>query len=69
MYQKEFVEKSIEEVKRLNGLHENEDVVQAWRAGYIFFKEKLEESFRNDYNEDFMEKVENMIDPELDWFE
>jgi hypothetical protein len=69
MKQQDFINLSIEEVKMLNGEHKNEDVTMAWRAGYIFLKEKLEKSFRNDFNDEFMSKIEDIIEQDLDAFE
>ena len=36
MTQKEFEELSIEQVKKLNGHQDQENVLDAWRAGYIY---------------------------------
>lgn len=69
MKQQDFINLSIEEVAQLNGKQKDEDVTMAWRAGYVYLKEKLEKSFRNDFHEDFLTNTEEIIDQDLDVFE
>ena len=69
MTQKEFQELSKNEVKELNGEHENEDVTSAWRAGYIYAQSLINKSFQSDYHDEFFNKVEEFINDELDEFE
>lgn len=69
MNQNEFQKLAIEEVKSLNANHDQENVLDAWKAGYIYLKEQIENSFRNDFHEEFLTKVEEIIDQQIDVFE
>ena len=69
MTQEEFQELSENEVKELNGEHENKDVTTAWRAGYIYAQLLIRKSFQEDYQVEFFNKVEEFINDELDEFE
>ena len=69
MTQKEFQELSENEVKELNGEHENKDVTSAWRAGYIYAQLLIRKSFQEDYQDEFLNKVESFIEDDLEEFE
>lgn len=69
MNQNEFEKLAISEVKSLNGHQDQENVLDAWKAGYIYLKEEIEKSFRNDFHEEFLTKVEEIIDQQIDVFE
>lgn len=69
MTQKEFQELSENKVKKLNGEHENKDVTKAWRAGYIYAQLLIRKSFQEDYQDEFLNKVESFIEDDLEEFE
>lgn len=69
MTQKEFQELSENKVKKLNGEHENKDVTTAWRAGYIYAQLLIRKSFQEDYQDEFLNKVESFIEDDLEEFE
>lgn len=69
MEQKEFEELSVKEVESLNGEHENESVLQAWRAGYIYFQQKVKQASETLYNEEFTDEMIERANDELDCFE
>ena len=68
MTQKEFEELSIEQVKKLNGHQDQENVLDAWRAGYIYAQNIVKKSFQNDFQDEFYDKVEDFVTDELDVF-
>lgn len=70
MQQKEFIDLSKKEVKELNAGYDNiENHSESWRGGYIYLLEQIEKCFRNDFHEDFLTKIEEIIDQDLDVFE
>ena len=68
MTQKEFEELSIEQVKKLNGHQDQENVLDAWRAGYIYAQNIVKKSFQNDFQDEFYDKVEDFVTDELYMF-
>jgi len=70
MQQNEFIDLSKEEIKKLNaGYCNQEQHSESWRGGYMYLLKKIEKSFRNDFHEDFLTKIEEIIDQDLDVFE
>ena len=70
MQQKEFIDLSKKEVKELNAGYDNiENHSKSWRGGYIYLIKKKKKCFRNDFHEDFLTKIEEIIDQDLDVFE
>ena len=70
MKQEEFIHLSKKEVKQLNAGYNNlDDHAESWRGGYYFLLEEIEKSFRNDDHETFLNKIENIVDQNLDIFE
>ena len=70
MKQEEFINLSKKEVKQLNAGYNNvDDHAESWRGGYYFLLEEIEKSFRNDNHETFLNKIENIVDQNLDIFE
>lgn len=67
MTNKEFIELSEKEVKKLNG-STLEEACQAWRSGYNYLVRKIRESFENDFNDEFMAKMEDISDSDLEIF-
>ena len=68
MTQKEFIELSEKEVLSLNGHSSDENVTEAWRGGYIYLREKLREFYENMYQDEFFEKIETIIESEINEF-
>ena len=66
---KTFEELSIEEVKKFNGEEKNSDVVEAWRAGYIYAQLYIKKHFEECYQDEFIDNVEKFVYDELDAFE
>ena len=69
MTQEQFQELSVSEVKQLNAMENNDDVTDAWRAGYIYAQEIIKKSFEEDTHNIFLDKVEEFISDDLDPFE
>ena len=70
MKKEEFIALSKKEVKQLNAGYNNvDDHAESWRGGYYFLLEEIEISFRNDDHETFLNKIENIVDQNLDIFE
>ena len=69
MTQLEFQELSENQVKELNGEHENKDVTSAWRGGYIYAQSKIKKTFQEDFLDEFLDKVEEFINDDLEEFE
>lgn len=67
MTNKEFILLSEKEVKQLNA-SEHEESNEAWRRGYNYLANKIRQSFENDYNDEFMEKMEEIAMSELEEF-
>ena len=67
MNNKEFIELSEKKVKNLNG-SKHEESNEAWRNGYNYLVNKIRESFENDYNDEFMDKMEEIAMSELEEF-
>jgi hypothetical protein len=65
MTQREFIELSEKEVLTLNGHSSDENVTEAWRGGYIYLREKLREFYENMYQDEFFEKIEAIIESEI----
>ena len=68
MTQKEFIELSEKEVLSLNGHSSDENVTEAWRGGYIYLREKLREFYENMYRDEFFEKIEIILESEINEF-
>ena len=68
MTQKEFIELSEKEVLSLNGHSSDENVTEAWRGGYIYLREKLREFYENMYQDEFFEKIETILEGEINEF-
>lgn len=68
MTQKEFIELSEKEVLSLNGHSSDENVTEAWRGGYIYLREKLREFYENMYQDEFFEKMETILESEINEF-
>jgi hypothetical protein len=68
MTQKEFIELSEKEVLSLNGHSSDENVTEAWRGGYIYLREKLREFYENMYQDEFFEKIETILESEINEF-
>ena len=68
MTQKEFIDLSEKEVLSLNGHSSDENVTEAWRGGYIYLREKLREFYENMYQDEFFEKIETIIESEINEF-
>jgi hypothetical protein len=67
MNNKEFILLSEKEVKKLNG-SKHEESYEAWRNGYNYLVNKIRQSFENDYNDEFMTKMENIAMSDLEEF-
>ena len=67
MTNKEFILLSEKEVKNLNG-SKHEKSNEAWRSGYNYLANKIRESMQNDYNDDFMTKMEEIAESEFENF-
>lgn len=63
MTQIEFEELSRKQVKELNGEQDNEAVLEAWRDGYLYVIEKMNEI--SDYRE-FVDLVEELSSQHYD---
>jgi hypothetical protein len=68
MKQKEFEELSKNEVKKLNGKQNDEDVTKAWRAGYLYAQELIRSVYQDYYQDEFFDKIENFVEDELEVF-
>ena len=68
MTQKEFIKLSEKEVLSLNGHGSDENVTEAWRGGYIYLREKLREFYENMYQDEFFEKIETILESEINEF-
>ena len=68
MTQKDFIELSEKEVLSLNGHSSDENVTEAWRGGYIYLREKLREFYENMYQDEFFEKIEIILESEINEF-
>ena len=68
MTQKEFIKLSEEEVLSLNGHSLDENVTEAWRGGYIYLREKLRGFYENMYQDEFFEKIETILESEINEF-
>lgn len=68
MTQKEFEELSENEVRYLNGYDSLDYVKEAWRAGYIYAQSIIRKSFQEDNHEEFLSKVENFVEDNLEEF-
>ncbi len=69
MNQTDFITTSKQQVKKLNrGTKEAEE---AWRARYLFLLRQLEEWLNSLYNDEFVDKIDSLVDDEryLDEFE
>jgi hypothetical protein len=51
----------------LNG-SKKESVREAWRDGFIYAQKIVRKSLREDFNDDFMTKMEELAEVELDVF-
>ena len=69
MTQKEFQELSENEVKQLNGYDSLDYVNEAWRGGYIYAQSKIKKSFQEDFHDEFLNKVEEFINDDLEELE
>lgn len=67
MTNKEFIQLSEKEVKKLNG-NDNESAFEAWRAGYNYARKIVKKSINEDYNSDFVDKMEEFSNEELEEF-
>ena len=67
MRNKEFFKTSEIEVESLNG-STSEQAQEAWRAGYLFAQSIIKKSFETEYQNDFLETVENFVNDELEVF-
>jgi adenosylcobinamide amidohydrolase len=67
MTQKEFIELSEKEVLELNG-SKNESVREAWRDGFIYAQKIVRKSLHEDFNDEFMTKMEELSEVELGVF-
>jgi hypothetical protein len=68
MGQKEFEKLSYTEIKQLNGKQDDESVLVAWRAGYIYLQQKIAKMSRTMYNEEFVDSVSELSEENLDCF-
>lgn len=68
MTQKEFEELSENEVRYLNGYDSLDYVTEAWRAGYIYAQSIIRKSIQEDNHEEFLSKVENFVEDNLEEF-
>ena len=66
---KEFTEIAKKEVKQLNGSEENSSSIESWKAGYNYARRIILNSIENDFNEEFVDKMQNMTEIELDEFD
>ena len=69
MNQKEFEILAFEECKSLNGKQDNKDVLDAWRAGYIYLQSKLKSMSETMFMDDLVDSVIEIANEELDCFE
>lgn len=67
MTNKDFILLSEKEVKSLNS-SKHEESNEAWRSGYNYLANKIRQSFENDYNDEFMTKMEEIAMSELEVF-
>lgn len=68
MTQLEFEKLSFTECKSLNGEQEKEEVLQAWRAGYIYFQQKVKKASETMFNEEFTDEMIELSNEQLDPF-
>lgn len=69
MTQKEFEKLSFDECQSLFGGNPTYETLEAWRAGYIYLKDKLQEMEKTAEDAfDFIDKVKDVCNPNLDWF-
>jgi hemoglobin-like flavoprotein len=68
MTQEEFEKLSFDECKMLNGEHETESVLEAWRAGYIYLQQKIRQMAETMHNDEFCDTIIGLSNEELDCF-
>lgn len=70
MEQNEFVVLSKKRVKELNaGYGKIKQHSETWRDGYIYLLLEIKKSFENDFHEEFLTKIETIIDQNLEVFD
>ena len=67
MNNKEFIKLSEKQVQSLNA-SKHEESNEAWRAGYNYLAKQIQESMNNDFNDEFMDKMESIAYGELEEF-
>jgi hypothetical protein len=66
---KNFNEVAKREVKLLNGTETNSSSIESWKAGYNYARRIIQNSIENDFNDEFVDKMQNMTEIELDEFD
>lgn len=67
MDKNQFIQLSEQNVRQLNGSNK-EEAFQAWRAGYIYAQQIVYNSITNDFNTEFIDKMEEFATEELEVF-